>query len=73
MADTGSIGGAKSHEFQVLANSGEDDIVFSNSSDYAANIELAEALAPAGAPCPSQALSKVATPNAQSIEEVAAF
>ncbi len=74
MADTGSIGGAKSHEFQVLANSGEDDIVFSNSSDYAANIELAEALAPAGArPAPSQALSKVATPNAQSIEEVAAF
>jgi prolyl-tRNA synthetase len=74
MADTGSIGGAKSHEFQVLANSGEDDIVFSNSSDYAANIELAEALAPAGArPAPAQALSKVATPNAQSIEDVAAF
>src|SRR5690606_1211042 len=66
MADTGSIGGAKSHEFQVLANSGEDDIVFSNASDYAANIELAEAIAPAGArPAPSLELNKVATPNAQ--------
>lgn len=72
MADTGSIGGAKSHEFQVLANSGEDDIVFSNASDYAANIELAEAIAPAGErPAPSQELSKVATGDAQSIEEVA--
>lgn len=74
MADTGSIGGAKSHEFQVLANSGEDDIVFSNSSDYAANIELAEALAPAGTrPAPSAPLTQVATPQAQSIEEVANF
>ncbi|MFY9180103.1 MAG: proline--tRNA ligase, partial [Venatoribacter sp.] len=74
MADTGSIGGAKSHEFQVLANSGEDDIVFSNASDYAANIELAEAIAPAGVrPAPSLKLNKVATPNAQSIEDVAAL
>lgn len=45
-ADTGSIGGNASHEFQVLAQSGEDDIVFSDVSDYAANIELAEAIAP---------------------------
>lgn len=45
-ADTGSIGGNASHEFRVLAQSGEDDIVFSDVSDYAANIELAEAIAP---------------------------
>ncbi|EPN4269308.1 proline--tRNA ligase, partial [Cronobacter sakazakii] len=45
-ADTGSIGGSASHEFQVLAQSGEDDIVFSDTSDFAANIELAEAVAP---------------------------
>ena len=41
----GSIGGSASHEFQVLANSGEDDVIFSTESDYAANIELAEAVA----------------------------
>ena len=46
LADTGSIGGSASHEFHVLAESGEDDIAFSNSSDYAANVELAEAIAP---------------------------
>lgn len=74
MADTGSIGGAKSHEFQVLAQSGEDDIVFSNGSDYAANIELAEAVAPAGArPAATAALSKVTTPDTTSIDDVAAF
>ena len=48
IADTGSIGGEKSHEFHVLADSGEDDIAFSDSSDFAANIEKAEALAPSG-------------------------
>lgn len=48
LADTGSIGGASSHEFHVLAESGEDDIAFSSASDYAANVELAEAVAPAG-------------------------
>ena len=56
IADTGSIGGSASHEFHVLAESGEDDIAFSDSSDYAANVEMAEALAPAGeraAPAPS--------------------
>lgn len=74
MADTGSIGGAKSHEFQVLADSGEDDIVFSNASDYAANIELAEALAPAGErPAPSQVLNKVSTPNCSTITDVASL
>lgn len=72
LADTGAIGGAKSHEFQVLADSGEDDIVFSNASDYAANIELAEAVAPAGErPAASQALNKVTTPNCKTIAEVA--
>lgn len=72
LADTGSIGGAKSHEFQVLADSGEDDIVFSNASDYAANIELAEAVAPAGErPAASQELNKVSTPNCSTIEDVA--
>ena len=45
-ADTGSIGGSHSHEFHVLADSGEDDIAFSTESDFAANVELAEALTP---------------------------
>lgn len=71
LADTGSIGGAFSHEFHVLAESGEDDIAFSNGSDYAANIEKAEAIAPStprGAA--TQALTEIATPNAHSIDEV---
>ncbi|MBZ6066797.1 proline--tRNA ligase [Aeromonas schubertii] len=73
-ADTGSIGGTGSHEFQVLAESGEDLIAFSNSSDYAANIEMAEALAPAGErPAASAALTKVATPDVHTIDEVSAF
>ncbi|WP_028294204.1 proline--tRNA ligase [Oceanobacter kriegii] len=68
MADTGSIGGAKSHEFQVLADSGEDDIVFSNASDYAANVELAEALPPVGErPAATQAMELVDTPDAKTI------
>lgn len=72
MADTGSIGGAKSHEFHVLASSGEDDIAFSNASDYAANVELAEALAPAGErPAATTVLNKVSTPATTSIEDVA--
>src|SRR5690554_7322971 len=72
LADTGSIGGAKSHEFQLLADSGEDDIVFSNASDYAANIELAEAVAPTGErPAANQELNKVSTPNCSTIEDVA--
>ena len=73
-ADSGAIGGDISHEFQVLADSGEDAIVFSNESDYAANVELAEALAPAGArPEPAQPLARVATPAQKTIEEVSAF
>ncbi|MGB9578478.1 MAG: proline--tRNA ligase, partial [Halothiobacillaceae bacterium] len=56
-ADTGSIGGTGSHEFHVLASSGEDAIAFSTESDYAANVELAEAIAPVGPrPAPSEAM-----------------
>jgi prolyl-tRNA synthetase len=73
-ADTGSIGGAVSHEFHVLADSGEDAIAFSDASDYAANVELAEAVPPAGTrPAATQAMSKVATPGVHSIEEISAF
>ena len=74
LADTGAIGGSMSHEFHVLAASGEDAIAFSDSSDYAANIEMAEAIAPFGErPAASQALSDVATPNAKTVAEVAAL
>ncbi|MGR6980495.1 proline--tRNA ligase [Testudinibacter sp. P27/CKL/0425] len=66
-ADTGSIGGSASHEFQVLAASGEDDIVFSTASDYAANIELAEAVALGERTAPSEALRLVDTPNCKTI------
>ncbi len=73
-ADTGAIGGAVSHEFHVLASSGEDAIVFSDEGDYAANIEKAEALAPATArPAPAAPVSEIATPNAGTIAEVAAL
>ena len=71
LADTGSIGGEKSHEFHVLADSGEDDIAFSDASDYAANIEKAEALAPTGERAePTQTLAKVATPNVKSMDDL---
>ncbi len=71
LADTGSIGGDASHEFHVLANSGEDAIAFSTESDYAANVELAEAVAPAvERPAPSKPLEKVHTPGVYSIEDV---
>ncbi len=74
LADTGSIGGAFSHEFHVLAASGEDAIAFSNGSDYAANIEKAEALPPTTPrPAPQHLLQEVATPGAHSIDEVCAF
>ena len=74
IADTGSIGGSGSHEFHVLADSGEDDIAFSDNSDYAANVEMAEALAPAGErPAPSADMSEVATPGVKTIDEVAAL
>lgn len=68
LADTGSIGGSFSHEFHVLAASGEDDIAFSDSSDYAANIEMAEAIAPSHSRATaSQALNRVATPQVKTI------
>ncbi len=70
-ADTGSIGGSSSHEFQVLADSGEDDIVFSTESDYAANIEMAEALAPtATLEAATEAMKLIDTPNAKTIDEL---
>src|SRR5690349_20150562 len=73
-ADTGAIGGTGSHEFHVLADSGEDAIAFAPESDYAANVELAEALAPSGTrPAPAQALQKIATPGAHTIDEIAAL
>jgi prolyl-tRNA synthetase len=74
LADTGSIGGSASHEFHVLADSGEDAIAFSDRSDYAANVELAEALAPVGdRPAPTAPLTTVDTPGQHSIAEVSAF
>ncbi|GEM80217.1 proline--tRNA ligase [Vibrio superstes] len=71
LADTGAIGGSGSHEFHVLAESGEDLIAFSSESDYAANIEKAEALAPAGElAAPTQEMTEVDTPNAKTIAEL---
>jgi len=70
-ADTGAIGGTGSHEFHVLADSGEDAIAFSPQSDYAANVELAEALAPSKRSNPSEGMKKVATPGKATCEAVA--
>jgi prolyl-tRNA synthetase len=73
-ADTGAIGGKLSHEFHVLAASGEDAIAFSDSSDYAANVELAPALAPTTPRPPAgEAMTKVDTPGQHTIEQVSAF
>jgi len=73
-ADTGSIGGTGSHEFHVLADSGEDDIAFCPDSDYAANVELAEALAPATPhAAATKAMEKIATPGKTACAEVAEF
>ena len=70
-ADTGAIGGNASHEFQVLANSGEDLLAFSDGSEYAANIEKAEAVAPAiSRPAPSAPLQRVDTPRVRTVEDV---
>ncbi len=71
-ADTGSIGGSGSHEFHVLADSGEDALAYCPTSDFAANVELAEALAPASPRQPASAeMHKVATPNKKRCEDVA--
>jgi prolyl-tRNA synthetase len=72
-ADTGNIGGANSHEFHVLAESGEDVIAYATAGDYAANLEKAEAAPPGPRPAPGQALERRATPGMESIVDVAAF
>ncbi|WP_046167700.1 proline--tRNA ligase [Chromobacterium vaccinii] len=73
-ADTGAIGGDRSHEFQVIADTGEDAIVYCPNSEYAANIELAEAVAPAGErAAESAALTKVHTPKVKTIAELVDF
>ncbi|TSA20028.1 MAG: proline--tRNA ligase [Betaproteobacteria bacterium] len=73
-ADTGAIGGSGSHEFHVLADSGEDGIAFCQASDYAANIEMAEAFAPAAArAAPAEAMRAVDTPKQTTCEAVAAL
>lgn len=70
IADSGSIGGAVSHEFHVLAESGEDDIAFSDASNYAANVELAEAISTSSVSDATQALQKVDTGDAKTITAV---
>jgi len=72
-ADPGAIGGTGSHEFHVLADSGEDAIAFSPASDYAANVELAEAIATEKRKPPAEAMQKVPTPGRTTCEEVAAL
>ncbi|MFW1956546.1 proline--tRNA ligase [Acinetobacter guillouiae] len=72
-ADTGSIGGSGSHEFHVLASSGEDDIAFSTQSDYAANVEMAEAVLTGERAAPNQDLKIVETPNQKTIADVSTF
>ena len=73
-ADTGSIGGSASHEFQVIADTGEDALIYSTGSDYAANIELAEAVPLlATRMAPTQPLTKTATPGQARCEDVAAY
>jgi len=70
-ADSGAIGGSSSHEFHVMADSGEDAIAFSSASDYAANVEKAEAVAPATPrAAPAEALRLMDTPHAKTIQEL---
>ena len=73
LADTGSIGGSASIEFHVLADSGEDKIAFSSESDYAANVELAEALAPEKDESTPGELTEIATPGVESIVQLSEF
>ncbi len=72
-ADTGAIGGSASHEFHVLADSGEDAIAFSDGSEYAANVELAEAVSPGERAAASESMRKVETPTQKTCEDVAAL
>ena len=74
LADTGAIGGKVSHEFQVLADAGEDIIVYSDSSDYAANIEQASSFIETNPPSGDlQPLQKIATPNHETVTEICQF
>ncbi len=73
LADTGNIGGSQSEEFQVLAQTGEDQIFYSDSSDYAANAELAESLVTNQRPAPTQPLKKEKTPHTKTIAAVSEF
>lgn len=73
LADTGSIGGSASMEFHVLAESGEDKIAFSTQSDYAANVELAEAIAPEPDTADMLTTEDIATPNVKTIEALVQF
>ncbi len=72
-ADTGAIGGSASHEFHVLAESGEDALAYSDGSDYAANVELAEAVSPGARPGAVETLRELATPTQKTCEDVADF
>ena len=74
LADTGNIGGSTSHEFHVLADSGEDDIAFSNAGEYAANVEMVPSPSPATPrPAPESEMRAVDTPSQHTIEEVSHF
>jgi prolyl-tRNA synthetase len=73
VADTGAIGGAMSHEFHVLADSGEDALAFSTGSEYAANVERAEAAAPGPRGAATEAMRKIDTPTQKTCEDVAAL
>ena len=72
-ADTGAIGGSASHEFHVLADSGEDAIAFSDTGDYAANVEMAEAVSPGPRPAPTETMHEVQTPTQKTCGDVAAL
>ncbi|MBS0213006.1 MAG: proline--tRNA ligase [Proteobacteria bacterium] len=72
-ADSGAIGGDASQEFHVLADSGEDAIAFSDGSDYAANVEMAQAAAPGPRPAAAETLRKIETPTQKTCEDVAAL
>jgi prolyl-tRNA synthetase len=74
LADTGNIGGSGSHEFHVLADTGEDRIAYSDAGSYAANLEMAEALAPAGGrPAPAASMGVVNTPDVHTIDQLSDF
>jgi len=72
-ADSGAIGGDASQEFHVLADSGEDAIAFSDGSDYAANVEMAQAAAPGARPAAAEAMRRIDTPTQKTCEDVAAL